>query len=85
MDRMPSPFIPVVVVDLVLSSVLRTKSLAWKSPKVPLEEIITLRFSSPFSGFIVVLKYRIKYTTTLPGLKAEVNKNSNKQMKVNGG
>ena len=78
MDRMPSPFIPAGVVDLVLSSVLRAKSLAWKSPKVPLEEMVTLRFSIPFSGFIAVLKYRIKYTITLPGLKAKVKTKGNK-------
>lgn len=78
MDRMPSPFIPIGVADSVLSSMLRAKSLAWKSPKVPLEEMVTLRFSIPFSGCIAVLKYRIKYTITLPGLKAKVNKNSNK-------
>ena len=71
MDRMPSPFIPVVVVtvDLVLSSEWRTTSLAWKSPKVPLEKIATLRFSIPFSGVTAVLKYRMKSTITLPGLK----------------
>ena len=78
MDRMPSPFIPVGVADLVLSSVLRAKSLAWKSPKVPLEEMVTLRFSIPFSGFIAVVKYRIKYTITLPGLKAKVETKGNK-------
>ena len=78
MDRMPSPFIPAGVVDLVLSSVLRAKSLAWKSPKVPLEEMVTLRSSIPFSGFIAVLKYRIKYTITLPGLKAKVKTKGNK-------
>ena len=71
---MPSPSIPVVVVDLVLSSVLRTTSLAWKSPKVPLEEIATLRFSIPFSGVTAVLKYRMKYTITLPGLKQKSTK-----------
>ena len=74
MDRMPSPFLPAVVVDLVLSSEKKSKSLAWKSPKVPLEEIATLKFSSPFSGVNAVLKYSVKYTITLPGLKAKVNK-----------
>ena len=78
MDRVPSPFIPVVVVDFVLSSDWRTKSLACKPPKVSLAEIATLRFSIPFSGFIAVLKNRMKYTITLPGLKVKTNKNSNK-------
>ena len=73
-DRMPSPFLPVVLVDSVLFSDTRTKSFAWKSPKVPLEEIATLRFSIPFSGVTAVVKYRVKYTITLPGLKAKFNK-----------
>ena len=55
MDRMLSPFIPVVLVDVVLSSDTRSKSLAWKSPNVPLEEIATLRFYFPFSGVKAVL------------------------------
>lgn len=74
MNGMHSPFIPVVVVDLVLFSAISTKFLAWKSPKVPLEERATLRLSIPFSGVTTVLKYRMKYTITLPGLKAKFNK-----------
>ena len=74
MNGMRSPFIPVVVVDLVLLSDISTKFLAWKSPKVPVEETATLRFSIPFSAVTAVLKYRMKYTITLPGLKAKLNK-----------
>ena len=73
-DRMPSPFIPVVLVDVVLSSDIRTKSLAWKSPKVPLEEMAILRFSSAFPGGKVLLKYKMKCTIILPGLEAKWNK-----------
>ena len=66
--------VPVVLVDVVPSSDIRTKSFAWKLPKVPLEERAILRFSIPFSGVKAVLKYRMKYTITLPGLKAKFSK-----------
>lgn len=54
--------------DVALSSDTYSASIP---PKVPLEEIATQRFLSPFSRVTSVLKCRMKWTITLPGLKAK--------------
>lgn len=56
------------VADVVL---LSDRYLASTPPIVPLEKTATLRLSSPFSRVTSVLKCRMKFTITLPRLKAK--------------